>query len=329
MNRHKIKHWLIVSPVIVYDTSIAGGLWKYHNLLIVLCHQLGYNPISTEGCMKLLEAIDRPSSSVRYLNLAVSALGFTHTCISSKGSFPQGSLILLPFTFSCCLALPFSWRGVVFSAIASQKASDCSPRDGLTIKNEQTNKQKTTNIQKQQQKNNNIQTNKTTPPPCCGVWCSGEFFTLFVPLRNVSANDMWVIRILERLPVVKNESMAGQRGCRHGAPSATREPGLVKIVVLPHTLLASLSGTFLQTLPELVTPLKKALVISSQLSTDTVRALRKVRVPVTWIRPWNQHSVQACTSAPRKQRFPSLFKRFWFYLWWRRQHGQLWKKRLI
>ena len=42
------------------------------------------------------------------------------------------------------------------------------------------------------------------------------------------------------------------------------------------TLRASLSGTFLQTLPDLVTPLEGALFISAQLSTDPVSALRKV-----------------------------------------------------
>ena len=42
---------------------------------------------------------------------------------------------------------------------------------------------------------------------------------------------------------------------------------------------ASLSGTFLQTLPELVTPLKgHSIYISAQLSTDAVSALRKVWV---------------------------------------------------
>ena len=45
------------------------------------------------------------------------------------------------------------------------------------------------------------------------------------------------------------------------------------------TLKASLSGTFLQTLPELVTPLKgHVLFISAQLSTDAVSSLRKVWV---------------------------------------------------
>ena len=45
------------------------------------------------------------------------------------------------------------------------------------------------------------------------------------------------------------------------------------------TLRASLSGTFLQTLPDLVTPLKVGpLFISAQLSSDAVSALRKVRV---------------------------------------------------
>ena len=44
-----------------------------------------------------------------------------------------------------------------------------------------------------------------------------------------------------------------------------------------HTLRASLSGTFLQTLPDLVTP-QGVLFISAQLSTDAVSALRKVCV---------------------------------------------------
>ena len=45
------------------------------------------------------------------------------------------------------------------------------------------------------------------------------------------------------------------------------------------TLPASLSGTFLQTLPELVTPLKEhVLFISAQLSTDAVIAIKKVGV---------------------------------------------------
>ena len=49
------------------------------------------------------------------------------------------------------------------------------------------------------------------------------------------------------------------------------------------TLRASLSGTFLQTLPDIVTPLKGALSISAQLSTDVVSALRKVRVLISKI----------------------------------------------
>ena len=44
------------------------------------------------------------------------------------------------------------------------------------------------------------------------------------------------------------------------------------------TLRASLSGTLLQTLPDLVTPLNGHSFISAQLSTDAVSALRTVRV---------------------------------------------------
>ena len=55
------------------------------------------------------------------------------------------------------------------------------------------------------------------------------------------------------------------------------------------TLLVSLSGTFRQTLLELVMPLKGHLILTSaQLFTDAVSALRKVWV---LIRLWKQHSV--------------------------------------
>ena len=43
-------------------------------------------------------------------------------------------------------------------------------------------------------------------------------------------------------------------------------------------LRASLYGTLLQTLPDLVTPLKGHSLVSAQLSSDAVSALRKVRV---------------------------------------------------
>ena len=55
------------------------------------------------------------------------------------------------------------------------------------------------------------------------------------------------------------------------------------------TLQAGIS--FLQTLPELVTPLKTgALFISAQLSTDAVSALRKM-----WVLDCESHSVEART----------------------------------
>ena len=57
-------------------------------------------------------------------------------------------------------------------------------------------------------------------------------------------------------------------------------------------LQASLSGTFLQTVPELVTSLKGALLISMQLSTDAVNALQNVWAP---IRLWTQHCTKART----------------------------------
>ena len=98
-----------------------------------------------------------------------------------------------------------------------------------------------------------------------------------------------------------------------------------------HTLWASLSGTFLQTLPELVTPLKGHSFISTQLSTNAVSTLRKFWVLV---RLWKQHGAQACTwiwdaSAPSKKTKKTLlsrFKQFWFYFCWHKQHSQLYKK---
>ena len=60
----------------------------------------------------------------------------------------------------------------------------------------------------------------------------------------------------------------------------------------PYTLPASLSGTFLQTLPDLVTPLKGHSLPSEQLSTDAVSALRNVWVLI-WL--WKQPSAQLPT----------------------------------
>ena len=68
-------------------------------------------------------------------------------------------------------------------------------------------------------------------------------------------------------------------------------------------------------------------------ATDAVGALQNV-----WIltKLWKQHSVQTRTetrgaSAPDKnnKNRMSRFKRVWFYIRWRKQRGQLWKKHLI
>ena len=64
-------------------------------------------------------------------------------------------------------------------------------------------------------------------------------------------------------------------------------------LIPPLTLRAPLSGTFLQTLPDLVTPLKGALFIFAQLSTDAVSALPKGFC--TDLRLWKQPSTQART----------------------------------
>ena len=180
--------------------------------------------------------------------------------------------------------------------------------------------------------------------------------------------------------------------------SAVPEPFLVgPIAVVSHwSLRVSLSGTFLQALPELVTPLKghttprlpappssartgyttegahhtsssgtsklcqnwlrhwrgtpqirlpappnsprtgyategARTFISAQLSTDTVSVLRKVWV---LIRLWKQRSVQACTqtwgaSVPGRRFFFRLDSNdLGIIFCWRKQRGQLWRKRL-
>ena len=53
------------------------------------------------------------------------------------------------------------------------------------------------------------------------------------------------------------------------------------------TLRASLSGTFLQILPELVTPLKGTAFFSARLSTDAVSVLRKV-----WVQNYDDGNVE-------------------------------------
>ena len=63
-----------------------------------------------------------------------------------------------------------------------------------------------------------------------------------------------------------------------------------------------------------------ALFISAQLSTDAVSALRKT-VEAT-CRP-STHVNTGASTPGKKKRVPSRFKRFWFHLSWRKQHGQL------
>ena len=70
-----------------------------------------------------------------------------------------------------------------------------------------------------------------------------------------------------------------------------------------------------------------ALFISAQLSTDAVSALRKV-----WVLIKDCGSNLAPKHARKKEKekkVPTRFERFWFYLSWHKQHGQLEKKRLI
>ena len=115
----------------------------------------------------------------------------------------------------------------------------------------------------------------------------------------------WHLRDVTDIPwlLKQNTSRLGRSGecrlhrcsplrvCRRNGECSEQWAGIV--MTNQTTLRASLSGTFLQTLPDLVTPLKgHALFISAQLSTEAVTALRKVWV---LIRLWKQHSVWAYT----------------------------------
>ena len=101
----------------------------------------------------------------------------------------------------------------------------------------------------------------------------------------------------------------------------------------PHPHTSSIAfRTFLQTLPELIRPLKGALFIDAQLSTYAVSALWKIWVRVT--RLWKQHSIEACmwtwgAPAPDVKRDLCPFKWFWFCVLWCKQCGFLPKKYLI
>ena len=86
------------------------------------------------------------------------------------------------------------------------------------------------------------------------------------------------------------------------------------------TLPPSLSGTFLQTLPDLVTPLKGHSL--SQRSCPPTKGLGTNTDCRSNLAP--KHARKHETHPPRvKKEVPSRFKRFWFYLSWRQQHGHL------
>ena len=77
------------------------------------------------------------------------------------------------------------------------------------------------------------------------------------------------------------------------------------------TLRASLSGTILQTRPEMVTPPKGHFL--SPRSSCCPPTLLAPAERLALISLWKQHSVQA--RPPRKkERVPSRFRRFWFYV---------------
>ena len=94
----------------------------------------------------------------------------------------------------------------------------------------------------------------------------------------------------------------------------------------PTTLRASLSGTFLQTLPDLVTPLKGTLYLRAAVH-------RRGQCPPKGSGTNNydcrsnlvlKHARKHETHPPWViKKVPSRFKRFWFYLNWHKQHGNI------
>ena len=97
--------------------------------------------------------------------------------------------------------------------------------------------------------------------------------------------------------------------CSH--PSSSHSGSYIAIYI---TFRASLSGTFLQTLPELVTSLKgRALFISARVMSTDVAHDHGARPAVV-------------KKKKKKRRVPSGFKRFWFYLCWRIRRTSLAKR---
>ena len=103
------------------------------------------------------------------------------------------------------------------------------------------------------------------------------------------------------------------------------------------TLRAPLSGTFLQTLPDLVTPLKGH-SLSSRSCPPTWSAALSVRfgywkdcgsnLASKHVRKHETHPPRAKKKRKKKKKkkeeeAPSGFKPFWFYFSWRKPHGQL------
>ena len=94
------------------------------------------------------------------------------------------------------------------------------------------------------------------------------------------------------------------------------------------TLRASLSGIFLQTLSDLVTPLK-GYSLSPHGCPPTRSAPSErfgyydCRRNLAPMRSRRHEAHPPRVKKERKKRVPSRFKRFWFYMSWRKQHGQL------
>ena len=124
------------------------------------------------------------------------------------------------------------------------------------------------------------------------LWSGVGLSDAYCPLHTASLQfchlDAWQTGGTFWVIMMSNVPLKSGSGAGHRCRSGDAHPSQAKPDTELATLRASLSGTFLQTLPELVTPLKGHSLSPGSLSTNAVSALQKLWV---LIRLWKQHSV--------------------------------------
>ena len=120
--------------------------------------------------------------------------------------------------------------------------------------------------------------------------------------NNCTSRTTRVFSIASEVELASKAGTNQLTRCSH--PSSSHSGSYIAIYI---TFRASLSGTFLQTLPELVTSLKgRALFISARVMSTDVAHDHGARPAVV-------------KKKKKKRRVPSGFKRFWFYLCWHKK----------